>query len=118
MMSWLAPIHPVQALSVVTGQTPAPPLSHVAHYGRITGWLLAYPQYGYMLITTLASVAMVLISLFFVRRGAKEGELTWWSRVAGTVTRSDPSGERRQKPRRVWKNPIAWREAATRWTRV
>ncbi len=113
-MSWLAPIHPFQALSVVTGQTPAPPPSHVAHYGRISGWLMAYPQYGYMLITTLASVAMILFSLFFVRRGAKEGETTWWSRLTGTVTRGDPNGERRQRPRRVWKNPIAWREAATR----
>jgi ABC-type transport system involved in multi-copper enzyme maturation permease subunit len=113
-MSWLAPIHPFQALSVVTGQTPAPPLSHVAHYGAVSGWLLAYPQYGYMLATTLASVGMVLVSLFFVRRGAKEGELTWWLRLTGAMTRGDSAGERRRKPRRVWKNPIAWREAATR----
>ncbi|MFQ5806164.1 MAG: hypothetical protein ACE5I3_06930, partial [Phycisphaerae bacterium] len=113
-MSWLAPIHPFLALLVVTGQTPAPPLSHVAHYGSPWGWLLAYPQYGYMLITTLASVTMILISLFFVRRGAKEGELAWWARIHGALVRSDPSGERRQKPRRVWKNPIAWREASTR----
>ncbi len=113
-MSWLAPIHPFQALSVVTGQTPAPPLSHVAHYGYFSSRLLAYPQYGYMLITTFASVAMILFSLFFVRRGAKEGEITWLSRLTGTLTRSDPVGERRHKPRRVWKNPIAWREAATR----
>jgi ABC-type transport system involved in multi-copper enzyme maturation permease subunit len=113
-MSWLAPIHPFQALSVVTGQTPAPPLSHVAHYGPISARLLAYPQYGYIILTALASVAMILFSLFFVRRGAKEGELTWWTRLTGAVTRSDPTGERRQKPRRVWKNPIAWREASTR----
>ena len=113
-MSWLAPIHPFQALSVVTGQTPAPPLSHVAHYGYFSSRLLAYPQYGYMLITTLASVAMILFSLFFVRRGAKEGEITWLSRLTGTLTRSDSDGERRRKPRRVWNNPIAWREASTR----
>ncbi len=113
-MSWLAPIHPFQALSVVTGQTPAPPLSHVAHYGWPWAWLFAYPQYGYLLITTLASVVMILISLFFLRRGAKEGETTLWGRIRGAVVRSDPSGERRRKPRRVWKNPIAWREASTR----
>lgn len=113
-MSWLAPIHPFLALLVVTGQTPAPPLSHVAHYGWPWGWLLAHPQQGYILITTLASVVMILISLFFVRRGAKEGELTWGRRIRGIVTRTGPNGERRQRPRRVWKNPIAWREAATR----
>jgi len=113
-MSWLAFIHPFQALSVVTGQTPAPPLSHVAHYGALTGRLLAWPQYGYMAITTLASLAMVLFSLFFVRQSAKEGELTWWNRLTGALTSNAPAGERRHKPRRVWNNPIAWREAATR----
>ena len=113
-MSWLAPIHPFQALSVVTGQTPAPPLSHVAHYGAVSGWLLAYPQYGYMLITTLASAAMVLVSLIFVRRGAKEGEITLWVRLRSMFASGTVNGERRQRPRRVWKNPIAWREAATR----
>jgi ABC-type transport system involved in multi-copper enzyme maturation permease subunit len=113
-MSWFAPVHPFQALSVVTGQTPAPPLSHVAHYGWPWAWLFAYPQYGYLVITTLASVVMILISLFFLRRGAKEGEITVWGRIRGTLARSAPGGERRQKPRRVWRNPIAWREASTR----
>jgi ABC-type transport system involved in multi-copper enzyme maturation permease subunit len=113
-MSWLAPVHPFLALLVVTGNTPAPPLSDVYHYGWPWRWMLAYPQYGYMLTTTLASVAMILLSLFFVRRGAKEGELTLWGRIRGVFVRTDPTGERRQKPRRVWKNPIAWREAATR----
>jgi len=113
-MSWVAPIHPFLALFVVTGQTPAPPLSHVTHYGWPWGWLLAYPQYGYLVVTTVASVVMILMSLFFVRRGAKEGEVTMWGRLRGALTRSDPGGERRQKPRRVWKNPIAWREASTR----
>jgi len=113
-MSWVAPIHPFLALFVVTGQTPAPPLSHVTHYGWPWGWLLAYPQYGYLAVTTVASVVMILMSLFFVRRGAKEGEVTMWGRLRGALTRSDPGGERRQKPRRVWKNPIAWREASTR----
>ncbi len=113
-MSWLAPIHPFQALSVVTGQTPAPPFSHVAHYGRVSGWLLAYPQYGYMLLTSLASAAMVLVSLFFVRRGAKEGEITLLIRLKSFFAPGTVNGERRHKPRHVWKNPIAWREASTR----
>jgi ABC-type transport system involved in multi-copper enzyme maturation permease subunit len=113
-MSWLAPVHPFLALLVVTGQTPAPPPSHVAHYGWPWGWLLAYPQYGYMLLTILASAVMILLSLFFLRRGAKEGEQTLWTRTRDFFVRNDASGERRQKPRRVWKNPIAWREAATR----
>jgi len=113
-MSWLAPIHPFLALFVVTGQTTAPPMSDVIHYGRLRGWMLAYPQYAYIAITTLASTLMILFSLFFVRRSAKEGELTWWTRLRGGAKAGSPAGERKRKPRNVWNNPIAWREAATR----
>jgi ABC-2 type transport system permease protein len=112
-MSWLAPLHPFLALMVVTGQTPAPDPAVVYARGWPFWWLLAYPQYGYMAITTGASVVMVLFSLFYVRRGSKEGERTFWSGLFERfkVVRSDA---RRRKPRRVWRNPIAWREAATR----
>ncbi len=113
-MSWVAPFHPFLALLVVTGQTPAPPISDVYHYGWPWRWLLAYPQYGYLVITSLASIVMVLMSLFFVRRGAKEGESTWLMRIASFFGRGRHNGQRRRSPRRVWKNPIAWREAATR----
>jgi ABC-type transport system involved in multi-copper enzyme maturation permease subunit len=56
---------------------------------------------------------MVLFSLIWVRRGAREGEETL---VARLVERWLPRHlqERRRAPRRVWRNPIAWREAATR----
>ncbi len=111
-MSWLAPLHPLLALLVVTGQTPAPPLSDVYHYGWPARWLLAYPQYGYMALTTLASAAMVLFSLLYVRRGAREGESRLWNWLAGRLPRRSPRTARRI--RRVWRNPIAWREASTR----
>lgn len=112
-MSWLAPVHPFLALFVVTGQTPAPALADVARYGWPARWLLAFPHYAYMVLTTLASAAMVLLSLVYVRRGAKEGESTI---LSGVVDRLLPrrTGAKRRKPRRVWRNPIAWREAATR----
>ncbi len=112
-MSWLAPLHPFLALFVITGQTPAPPVSDVHSYGWPARVLLAYPQYGYMVLTTLVSAAMVLISLAYVRRGAKEGESTIFSRLTERVL-PQRADARRRKPRRVWNNPIAWREAATR----
>ncbi|MBU0638229.1 MAG: ABC transporter permease subunit [Planctomycetes bacterium] len=112
-MSWLAPLHPFLALLVVTGQTPAPAASDVFHYGWPWRWMLARPQYGYMALTTLASVVMVLISLVFVRRGAREGETTIFTRLRDAVVRQE-QGELRRRPRRVWRNPIAWREASTR----
>lgn len=112
-MSWLAAIHPFLALAVVTGQTPAPDPAKLHGYGWPWGWLLANPQYGYMLLTTLVSFVLILLSLIFVRRGAKEGENTIGNRIKAFIVRRDDT-ERFRKPRRVWKNPIAWREAATR----
>jgi ABC-type transport system involved in multi-copper enzyme maturation permease subunit len=112
-MSWLAPVHPFLALLVVTGQTPAPDPTAVQHFGWPARWLLAAPQYGYMALTTLASGLMVLVSLIFVRRAAKEGET---SPLANILQRVLPrrSDAQQHKPRRVWRNPIAWREAMTR----
>jgi ABC-type transport system involved in multi-copper enzyme maturation permease subunit len=112
-MSWLAPLHPFLALMVVTGQTPAPDPAAVHAYGWPARWLLAYPQYGYMVLTTLASTVMVLLSLACVRRGAREGELTLLTRLADLLLPGRARAQRR-KPRRVWRNPIAWREAETR----
>lgn len=112
-MSWLAPLHPFLALLVTTGQTPAPDPAAVYRYGWPLRWFLANPPYGFMLITTLASVVMVLICLFYVRRGAKEGESTFLSSLYARIAPHRVSQSRR-KARRVWRNPIAWREAATR----
>ncbi|MGD8451081.1 MAG: ABC transporter permease subunit [Phycisphaerae bacterium] len=113
-MSWLAPVHPFLALFAVTGQTPAPSAADVYHYGWPWRWLLAQPQYGYMAVTTLASIIMVVLSLVFVRGGAREGETTFFTRIRDFFVRRRNGGELRRRPRRVWHNPIAWREAATR----
>ncbi len=112
-MSWLAPVHPFLALNVVTGETPAPPLYKLEHYGWPWSWMLARPQYAYMFLTSAVSAFMIALCLFFVRRSSKEGEVGWFGRVKAAVTRTE-AGERRKKPRHVWSNPIAWREATTR----
>jgi len=112
-MSWLAPVHPFLSLLVVTGKTPAPDPAVVAAYGWPWRAMLASPHIAYVWIMVLGSLVMVVASLFFVRRGAKEGESTLLGRAKGVITRQAP-GERRQRPRRVWNNPIAWREAKTR----
>jgi len=54
------------------------------------------------------------VSLVFLRHGSKEGELTFWRRLRTWLGGEVPGGERRRKPRHVWNNPIAWREAATK----
>ncbi len=109
-MSWLAPLHPFLSLLVVTGQTPAPDPAAVQHFGRLAGWALASPQYAYMTLAGLASAGMVLISLFNVRRGTKDGQASWLTRLLPRAL----ARQRSRPPRRVWRNPIAWREAVTR----
>lgn len=112
-MSWLAAFHPFLALAVVLGQTPAPSPGAVAHYGFPGRQLLAYPQYAYISMTLVASMLLVSMSLFFVRRGAKEGEITWLSRLTGTLHLSENKEEQTRTPRHVWSNPISWRESVT-----
>ncbi|MEK6644142.1 MAG: ABC transporter permease subunit, partial [Planctomycetota bacterium] len=113
MMSWLAPFHPFLALSVVLGITPAPLYGSVAHYGFPRGFFIAYPQYAYILMTLGASFVLIVLSLFFVRRGAMEGEATLWSRTFGRWSPAAIGDTNDRKPRRVWHNPVAWREAVT-----
>lgn len=113
-MSWLAPFHPFLALFVVSGQTPPPEAADVARFGWPLSWMLVQPHYGYMALTTTVSLILVLLSLAFLRSGAKEGEATVLARWKAMLPRAAPPGERRKRPRHVWNDPIAWREAATR----
>lgn len=113
-MSWLAPVHPFLALMVVTGQSPGPAPNDVFHYGWPWRWMLAAPQYGYMAVTLLASVVIVVFSVFAVRRVARLSEIGLVERVRAGLRRAAGASELRRRPRRVWSNPIAWREASTR----
>jgi ABC-type transport system involved in multi-copper enzyme maturation permease subunit len=113
-MSWLALIHPFLALKVALGWTAAPDAASVAHYAWPFKWMLPAPHVAYMTIMLLASVVMVAMATFFVRRGVKQGEVSWLSRLFSAVSIKPKEGERRRRPRRVWSNPVAWREAVTR----
>ncbi|MFQ5501078.1 MAG: ABC transporter permease subunit [Phycisphaerae bacterium] len=118
-MSWLAAFHPFLSLGVALGETPAPEIGVVLHRGFPSAWLLAYPHYSYIAMTVLISTLLILVSLFFVRRSAKEGEATLLSRIfrrdlvgAGGHPGSEEDS-RTRKPRRVSRNPITWRESVT-----
>jgi len=116
-MTWLALIHPYWALLVGLNQIHPPDPATVQHYMWPLNTMLAKPHVAYITLTILASLMMVAIATIFVRRGAKQGELNLWARIrsrwlrVGTTT---TSGEKTRKPRRVWYNPVAWREAVTR----
>ena len=112
-MSWLAAFHPFLALDVVLNKVQAPDIASVGHYGPLGSYFVAYPQTAYVWLTMAISALLVVISMFFVRRGTREGELTFIDRIAARFGRQT-GAERTRKPHQVWANPVAWREAVSR----
>ncbi len=112
-LSWLAPVHPFLSLEVALNTIPAPEVGQVASAGWPLKYCYAYPQRAYVVLTLLASFLLTVLSVFFVRRVAKQGESTLLSRFTDRFSRK-ANGERTGRIRRVWHNPVAWREAATR----
>ncbi len=112
-LSWLAPFHPFLALEVALNRIPAPELAQVAGAGWPLKYFHAHPQKVYVVLTLGGSLVLTVLSMFFVRRGAKLGETTWLTRLRDGLRRLSGRG-RTRRARRVWHNPVAWREAATR----
>ncbi|MCH7812952.1 MAG: ABC transporter permease subunit [Planctomycetes bacterium] len=112
-LSWLAAFHPFLSLEVALNRIPAPAIGRVAAAGWLLKYFYAYPQTVYVVLTLAVSFVLTVLSMFYVRRGAKEGEATFFGALAARFGRR-PTGERTRKPRHVWQNPVAWREAATR----
>jgi ABC-type transport system involved in multi-copper enzyme maturation permease subunit len=110
-ISFLAPFHPYLALEVALGKVHAAEPATVAHYGWPLRWMLARPDSAYMVMTIILSILLVTAATFFVRRGIKQGELPIWQRIwQARLGR----GRETRRARRVWSNPVAWREAVTR----
>ena len=112
-MSWLTPLHPFLALDVALNRVYPPPYSDLVGYSGITRYALAYPSAAYVTWTTLLAFILTILSVLFVRRGAKTGEPTLIGTVAEWLT-GRRFGQRTRTPRTVWTNPVAWREAKTR----
>src|SRR5439155_24777725 len=75
------------------------------------GWYLSSPHSFYIAFMFFFSLALVLPSIVLLRRVAQSSmSLKTW--VLTKIRLS--SGDRTRKPRTVWSNPIAWREAKTK----
>ena len=112
-VSWLAGIHPFLALRVLFGE-PAyrpPELGMVQHMGWPWGWYLSSPHTFYITFMFFLSFVLVTPSIIVLRRLA-QSSYTLRSWLLQLVRLS--SGDKSRKPRRVWTNPIAWREAKTK----
>ena len=113
-MTWLAIIHPYYALEVALNLIRPPEAVAVAHYAWPLNHMLASPQWAYMALTLLTSIVLVGFSTIFLRSGIKQGEAGFIRRLQLKFGRKKTGDERRHRIRKVWANPIAWREAVTK----
>jgi len=112
-MSWLCAFHPFLALDVALNRVQAPDIAAVAHHGVLAQYFLAYPPTMYVVLTLTVSCLLIVLSMFFVRRGTRDGEDAFFGRLLSRL-RWRRRGSSTRKPHQVWANPVAWREAVTR----
>jgi ABC-type transport system involved in multi-copper enzyme maturation permease subunit len=113
--SWFTGIHPFLALkSVFHDKTYLPP-----EYGDIPerlrgwpfGWYFSSPASFYVSFMFFLSFVLVMPSMIFLRRLAQS---TTTLKAVILQKLKISKGDRTRKPRGVWNNPIAWREAKTK----
>ncbi|MEO6437391.1 MAG: ABC transporter permease [Tepidisphaeraceae bacterium] len=113
--SWLTGIHPFLALRTIfheQGYTP-PDLAQLpaGSRGWPWGWYLSNPETFFVYFMFLLSAVLTLPSIIFLRRMAQSTvSLKSWVLQKLHIKADD----NRRKPRTVWHNPIAWREAKTK----
>jgi ABC-type transport system involved in multi-copper enzyme maturation permease subunit len=113
--SWLTAIHPFLALRVVINDPSyvPPELAQLPEHlrGWPWGWYLSSPHTFYINLMFFISLVLVVPSIVLLRRMAQSTiSIKGW--ILQKLHLS--SGDRTRKPRVVWHNPIAWREAKTK----
>jgi ABC-type transport system involved in multi-copper enzyme maturation permease subunit len=114
-ISWFTGIHPFLALRVVL----ADPSYVPPEFGSLPanlqrwpiGWYLSSPASFYVSFMFALSAVLIFPAIVMVRKLAQSTtSLQTWFLKKIRVSQ----GETRRKPRYVWANPIAWREAKTK----
>jgi len=113
--SWFTALHPFLALRVIfNDNTYMPPnLADLpeAYQSWPTGWYWTSPATFYICFTLFLSFMLMAPSILLLRRLAQSTtSIKGWILQKLHLSR----GDRTRKPRVVWQNPIAWREAKTK----
>ncbi|MGA2497547.1 MAG: ABC transporter permease subunit [Tepidisphaeraceae bacterium] len=112
-ISKFAGVHPFLALRGVFGETEyqPPPAGMVAGYSWPINWYLSSPHTFYVSLMFFLSFVLVTPSILLLRRLAQSTTTAqMWLLQLLRLSR----GNNTRKPRYVWSNPIAWREAKTK----
>ncbi|MGH7214387.1 MAG: ABC transporter permease [Tepidisphaeraceae bacterium] len=114
-ISWFTGIHPFLALRVIFNHPEYAPPSRLdlppgLQFWPI-GWYLSNPSGFYVTFMFLLSAVLIAPSVVFLRRLAQSTSTLkgWFLQKIHLST-----GDKTRKPRGVWNNPIAWREAKTK----
>jgi ABC-type Na+ efflux pump permease subunit len=113
--SWLTGLHPFLALRTIFHDKAYLPPDLGALPANLqgwpVGWYLSSPASFYITFMFVLSLVLVTPSVIFLRRLAQSNlSLRTWALSKLHLS----SGDRTRKPRTVWNNPIAWREARTK----
>ena len=112
----LTPLHPLLVLeATLTSATYRPPSpEQLAERHWLARLYLGKPFAAFSSLSLILSFTLVLFSALLLRR-IGQGEHNWLKPVRKLLRLPvEQAGERRRKPRDVWANPVAWREAHTR----
>jgi ABC-type transport system involved in multi-copper enzyme maturation permease subunit len=113
--SWFTGIHPFLALRVIFNQKehiPPDLLSLPAHLQKWPlGWYFSSPHSFYIGFMFFFSFVLVVPGILLLRRMAQStNSMQSWVLQKLRISK----GDKTRKPRTVWSNPIAWREAKTK----
>ncbi|HYO07367.1 MAG TPA: ABC-2 transporter permease [Tepidisphaeraceae bacterium] len=113
--SWLTGIHPFLALrTLFHEQAYLPPdLAQLPAdlRGWPWGWYLSSPETFFPSFMMFLSLVLTLPSIVLLRRMAQQtSSIKTWALQKLHISKGDQT----RKPRYVWSNPIAWREAKTK----
>jgi ABC-type transport system involved in multi-copper enzyme maturation permease subunit len=111
---WLTALNPFLALRTIFREPAYTPPSLAVLPGDLRGffsaWMLTQPASFFVTAMTATSVVLVLPAIVLLRRLAQSS----FSVRAWILRRLRLGGAANRKPRTVWSNPIAWREARTK----
>lgn len=113
-VTWFTALNPFLTLRTLLSPS-AYPTDPAGVGGGLQAWFLQRPLETFLLLSFGLSALLVGASIATVRAGglgarAESGSVSWLRRLL----RLGAPGSGRRPPRRVWSNPIAWREAASR----
>jgi len=118
--TWLTPLHPMLVLEAsLNSESYRPPSADVlGGYSAASRFYLSRPFATFTIMTGAISVVLMAGSALWLRRvGQNQGKRGWWAAMTHRLGLRSAKDHGR-KARRVWSNPVAWREAQTRSNRT